>query len=57
MRFYYSVRYYLLADVGYGVHPTANANLVAYIWGVAKLVYYSNVVGIGPLEELTLQCY
>ena len=50
-------RYYSLADVGYGVHPAANADLIAYIWWVAELVHYSNVIGIGPLEELTLQCY
>lgn len=47
--------YYSLADVGYGVHPAANANLIAYIWRVAELMHYSNVIGIGPLEELTLQ--
>lgn len=50
-------RYYSLADVGYGVHPAANANLVAYIWRVAELVHYSDVIGIGSLEELTLQRY
>ena len=50
-------RYYSLADVGYGVHPAANADLIAYIWWVAELMHYSNVVGIWPLEELTLQCY
>lgn len=45
-----------LADVGYGVHPAANANLIAYIWRVAELMHYSNVIGIGSLEELPLQC-
>lgn len=48
--------HYSLTDVGYGVHPTANANLIAYIWRVAELMHNSNVIGIGPLEELTLQC-
>lgn len=48
--------YYLLADVGYGVHPAANANLIAYIWRIAKLMHYSNVIGVGPPEEQTLQC-
>lgn len=48
--------YYSLADVGYGVHPAANANLIAYIWRVAELMHYSNVIGIGSLEELPLQC-
>lgn len=49
-------RYYSLADVGYGVHPAANANLITYIWRVAELMNYSNMIRIGPLEELTLQC-
>lgn len=57
MRVDYPVKYYSLAYVGYGVHPAANANLVPYVWRVAELVHYSDVVGIGPLEELTLQCY
>lgn len=48
---------YSLADIGYSVHPAANANLIAYIWRVAELMHYSNVIGIGPLEELTLQRY
>lgn len=48
--------YYLLTDVGYGVHPAPNANLIAYIWRIAKLMHKSNVIGIWPLEELTLQC-
>lgn len=47
---------YSLADVGYCVHPTADANFVAYIWGVAELVHDSDVVGIRPLEQLLLQC-
>lgn len=48
--------HYSLTDVGYGVHPTANANLIAYIRRVAELMHNSNVIGIRPLEELTLQC-
>lgn len=44
-----------LADVGNGVHPAADANLVPNVWRVAELVNYGDVVGIGPLEELTLQ--
>lgn len=48
--------HYSLTDVGYGVHPTANANLIAYIRRVAELMHNSNVIGIGSLEELTLQC-
>lgn len=31
--------YYLLTDVGYGVHPAPNANLIAYIWRTAKLMH------------------
>lgn len=49
--------HYSLADVSYGVHPTANANFVAYIWRVAEFVHYSDVVRIRPLEQLALQCY
>lgn len=46
---------YSLADVGYRVHPAANANFVAYIWRVAELVHDSDVVGIGTLEKLLFQ--
>lgn len=49
--------HYSLADVGYGVHPTANADLVAYIRRVAELMNYGDVIGIGTLEELTFQCH
>lgn len=47
---------YSLADVCDGVHPAANANLIAYVWRVAELMHYSNVIGIRPLEELPFQC-
>lgn len=50
------VSYYSLADVGYGVHPAANPNLIAYIRRITELMHYSNVIGIGPLEQLLLQC-
>lgn len=46
--------FYSLADVGYCVHPAANANLVANIWRVAELVHDSDVVGIRPLKQLLL---
>lgn len=49
-------RFYSLADVGYRVHPAANANFVAYIWRVAEFMHYSDVVGIRTLEQLLLQC-
>lgn len=44
-----------LADVRYGVHPAANTNFVADIWGIAELVHQGNVVGVRPPEELMLQ--
>lgn len=49
--------YYSLANVGYCVHPAANADLVAYIWRVTELMHYSNVIRIGTLEQLALQSY
>lgn len=56
MRMFILLPFYSLADVGYCVHPAANANLVANIWGVAELVHDSDVVGIRSLEQLLLQC-
>lgn len=44
-----------LADVRYGVHPAANTNFVADIWGIAELVHQGNVIWVRPPEELMLQ--
>lgn len=54
MRLFILLPFYSLADVGYCVHPAANANLIANIWRVAELVHDSNVVGIWPLKQLLL---
>lgn len=47
---------HLLVDVGYGVHPAADAHLVPHVRRVTELVDDADVVGVGTTEQLLLQC-
>lgn len=46
---------HLLIDVGYRVHPIADAHLVPHVGRIAELVDDADVIGVGPAEELLLQ--
>lgn len=48
-------RSYLLIDVGYRVHPAANAHLIPHIGRVTKLMDDADVVGIGTAEQFLFQ--
>lgn len=48
-------RSHLLIDIGYSVHPVANAHLVPHVGRITELVDDTNVIRVGATKQLLLQ--